>query len=74
MIVELVEIPDDDSEPDKFFNIISLIIQISFLTNIRRKWIGGVRNLKIKNQDNELIPTMTDYILTLQFIKHKTKK
>jgi hypothetical protein len=30
-------------------------------------------NLKIKNQDNELIPTMTDYILTLQFIKHKTK-
>jgi hypothetical protein len=37
MIVELVEIPDDDSEPDKFFNIISLIIQISFLTNIRRK-------------------------------------
>jgi hypothetical protein len=30
-------------------------------------------NLKIKNQDNELIPTMTDYILTLQFVKHKTK-
>ena len=29
-------------------------------------------NLKIKNQDNEIIPTMTDYILTLQFIKHKT--
>lgn len=30
-------------------------------------------NLKIKNQDNEIIPTMTDYILTLQFIKHKTQ-
>lgn len=30
-------------------------------------------NLKIKNQDNELIPNMTDYILTLQFIKHKTQ-
>jgi hypothetical protein len=30
-------------------------------------------NLKIKNQDNELIPHMTDYILTLQFVKHKTK-
>jgi len=30
-------------------------------------------NLKVKNQDNEIIPTMTDYILTLQFIKHKTK-
>jgi len=29
-------------------------------------------NLKIKNQDNELIPHMTDYILTLQFVKHKT--
>jgi hypothetical protein len=29
-------------------------------------------NLKIKNQDNELIPNMTDYILTLQFVKHKT--
>jgi hypothetical protein len=29
-------------------------------------------NLKIKNQDNEIIPTMTDYILTLQFVKHKT--
>ena len=28
--------------------------------------------LKIKNQDNEIIPTMTDYILTLQFVKHKT--
>jgi hypothetical protein len=31
-------------------------------------------NLKIKNQDNEIIPTMTDYILTLQFIKQKNKK
>lgn len=30
-------------------------------------------NLKIKNQDNEIIPTMTDYILTLQFVKHKTQ-
>jgi hypothetical protein len=29
-------------------------------------------NLKIKNQDNEIIPTMTDYMLTLQFVKHKT--
>jgi hypothetical protein len=29
-------------------------------------------NLKIKNQDNEIIPTMTDYILTLQFVKHET--
>jgi len=29
-------------------------------------------NLKIKNQDNEIIPHMTDYILTLQFVKHET--
>ena len=29
-------------------------------------------NLIVKNQDNEIIPRMTDYILTLQFVKHKT--
>lgn len=29
-------------------------------------------NLKIKNQDNEIIPHMTDYLLVLQFVKHKT--
>jgi hypothetical protein len=29
-------------------------------------------NLIIKNQDNEIIPKMTDYILTLQFVKHKS--
>ena len=28
--------------------------------------------LTVKNQDNEIIPKMTDYILTLQFIKHKS--
>jgi hypothetical protein len=28
--------------------------------------------LTIKNQDDEVIPKMTDYILTLQFIKHKS--
>ena len=26
----------------------------------------------MKNQDNEIIPKMTDYILTLQFVKHKS--
>ena len=29
-------------------------------------------NLKIKNQDNEIIPHMTDYLLVLQFVKHET--
>ena len=29
-------------------------------------------NLVVKNQDNEVIPKMTDYLLTLQFVKHKT--
>jgi hypothetical protein len=29
-------------------------------------------NLIVKNQDNEIIPKMTDYLLTLQFIKHKS--
>ena len=29
-------------------------------------------NLIVKDQDNEVIPKMTDYLLTLQFIKHKT--
>jgi len=29
-------------------------------------------NLKIKNQDGEVIPHMTDYLLVLQFVKHKT--
>ena len=28
-------------------------------------------NLIVKNQDNEVIPKMTDYLLTLQFVKHK---
>jgi hypothetical protein len=26
----------------------------------------------VKNQDGEIIPNMTDYILVLQFIKHKS--
>jgi hypothetical protein len=26
----------------------------------------------VKNQDNEIIPKMTDYILTLQFVKHQS--
>ena len=29
-------------------------------------------NLIVKNQDNEVIPKMTDYLLTLQFVKHKS--
>ena len=29
-------------------------------------------NLVVKNQDNEVIPKMTDYLLTLQFVKHKS--
>jgi hypothetical protein len=38
------------------------------------KQIREIRNfnLIVKNQDNEIIPKMTDYILTLQFVKHKT--
>jgi len=37
------------------------------------KQIREIRNfnLIIKNQDNEIIPKMTDYVLTLQFVKHK---
>jgi hypothetical protein len=33
-----------------------------------------IRNFKltVKNQDNEIIPRMSDYILTLQFVKHKS--
>jgi hypothetical protein len=40
----------------------------------RLKQVREIRNfrLTIKNQDNEVIPKMTDYILTLQFIKHKS--
>jgi hypothetical protein len=38
------------------------------------KQIREIRNfnLIVKNQDNEIIPKMTDYILTLQFVKHKS--
>jgi hypothetical protein len=28
--------------------------------------------LTVRNQDNEIIPKMTDYLMTLQFVKHKT--
>ena len=40
----------------------------------RLKQIREIRNfnLIVKNQDNEIIPKMTDYILTLQFVKHKS--
>ena len=40
----------------------------------RLKQVREIKNftLTIKNQDNEVIPKMTDYILTLQFIKHKS--
>jgi hypothetical protein len=40
----------------------------------RLKQIREIRNfnLVVKNQDNEIIPKMTDYILTLQFVKHKS--
>jgi hypothetical protein len=40
----------------------------------RLKQVREIRNFKltIKNQDNEIIPKMTDYVLTLQFVKHKT--
>jgi hypothetical protein len=40
----------------------------------RLKQIREIKNfnLIVKNQDNEIIPKMTDYLLTLQFIKHKT--
>jgi hypothetical protein len=40
----------------------------------RLKQVREIRNfnLTVKNQDNEIIPKMTDYILTLQFIKQKT--
>jgi hypothetical protein len=38
----------------------------------RLKQVREIRNftLTVKNQDNEVIPKMTDYILTLQFVKH----
>ena len=38
------------------------------------KQIREIRNfnLIVKNQDNEIIPKMTDYLLTLQFVKHKS--
>jgi hypothetical protein len=40
----------------------------------RLKQVREIRNFKltVKNQDNEIIPKMTDYVLTLQFVKHKT--
>ena len=40
----------------------------------RLKQIREIKNfnLIVKNQDNEVIPKMTDYLLTLQFVKHKT--
>ena len=40
----------------------------------RLKQIREIKNfsLIVKNQDNEIIPKMTDYLLTLQFVKHKT--
>ena len=40
----------------------------------RLKQIRGIKNfnLIVKNQDNEVIPKMTDYLLTLQFVKHKS--
>ena len=39
----------------------------------RLKQIREIKNfnLIVKNQDNEVIPKMTDYLLTLQFVKHK---
>ena len=40
----------------------------------RLKQIREIKNfnLIVKNQDNEVIPKMTDYLLTLQFVKHKS--
>jgi hypothetical protein len=40
----------------------------------RLKQVREIRNfnLTVKNQDNEVIPKMTDYILTLQFVKHRS--
>jgi len=40
----------------------------------RLKQIREIKNfsLIVKNQDNEIIPKMTDYLLTLQFVKHKS--
>jgi hypothetical protein len=40
----------------------------------RLKQVREIRNfnLTVKNQDNEIIPKMTDYILTLQFVKHRS--
>ena len=40
----------------------------------RLKQVRDIKNftLTIKNQDAEIIPDMTNYILTLQFIKHKS--
>jgi hypothetical protein len=37
--------------------------QVREITNFR---------LTVRNQDNEIIPKMTDYLMTLQFVKHKT--
>ena len=40
----------------------------------RLKQVREIKNftLTVKNQDGEIIPNMTDYILVLQFIKHKS--
>ena len=40
----------------------------------RLKQIREIKNfnLVVKNQDNEVIPKMTDYLLTLQVVKHKS--
>ena len=40
----------------------------------RLKQVAEIKNftLTVKNQDSEIIPNMTDYIIILQFIKHKS--
>jgi hypothetical protein len=40
----------------------------------RLKQVNDITKFKltVRNQDNEIIPKMTDYLITLQFVKHKT--
>ena len=53
---------DNDDGGDSFHYRLANVEQITWFT------------LSVHNQDNELIPNFSDYILLLQFIRHKTEE
>jgi hypothetical protein len=58
---ELLKYSNEDSG-DSFHYKLANVEQITWFT------------LTVHNQDNELIPNFSDYILLLQFIRHKTEE